>query len=156
MISLYFVPISNCCKQPYVRSLPRAVDFLGYRIWPDYRLLRKANVRRTKRKIKKLHKSGLSWKRLEELGLEYRLVAQYLQHKLTHQEMAEQLEKVMGIGVVIIDANDYGVNILGTSDLATKANWPIKQIFADNPMGQAREQTPIVIVRKDKVKPPIF
>lgn len=32
---------------------PRAVDFLGYRIWPDYRLLRKANVVRTKRKFKK-------------------------------------------------------------------------------------------------------
>ena len=32
---------------------PRSVDFLGYRIWPDYRLLRKANIQRTKRKFKK-------------------------------------------------------------------------------------------------------
>jgi len=32
---------------------PRPIDFLGYRIWPDYRLLRKANVLRTKRKFKK-------------------------------------------------------------------------------------------------------
>lgn len=33
---------------------PRCIDFLGYRIWPEYRLLRKANVRRTRRKFKKL------------------------------------------------------------------------------------------------------
>jgi retron-type reverse transcriptase len=32
---------------------PRSVDFLGYRIWPDYRLLRKANIKRNKRKFKK-------------------------------------------------------------------------------------------------------
>lgn len=32
---------------------PRPVDFLGYRIWPDFRLLRKDNIRRTKRKFKK-------------------------------------------------------------------------------------------------------
>ncbi len=30
----------------------RAIDFLGYRIWSDHRLLRKRNVKRTKRKIK--------------------------------------------------------------------------------------------------------
>lgn len=32
---------------------PRCVDFLGYRIWPNHRLLRKANVTRTKRKFRK-------------------------------------------------------------------------------------------------------
>lgn len=32
---------------------PRCVDFLGYRIWADHRLLRKANVKRTRRKLKK-------------------------------------------------------------------------------------------------------
>jgi RNA-directed DNA polymerase len=33
---------------------PRPIDFLGYRIWPEYRLLRKGNLRRTRRKLKKL------------------------------------------------------------------------------------------------------
>lgn len=42
--------------------------------------------------VKKLHKS-LSWKRLEEFGLEYRFVAQYLQGKLTYQEMIDLLQK---------------------------------------------------------------
>ena len=35
---------------------PRCVDFLGYRIWPDHRLLRKGNVRRTKRKLHKFER----------------------------------------------------------------------------------------------------
>jgi retron-type reverse transcriptase len=34
----------------------RAIDFLGYRIWPDHRLLRKRNVKRMKRKIKAMMK----------------------------------------------------------------------------------------------------
>lgn len=41
--------------------------------------------------VKKLHSGGLSFKRLEELGLEYRFVAQYLQNKLTFDEMKEKL-----------------------------------------------------------------
>jgi tRNA dimethylallyltransferase len=41
--------------------------------------------------VKKLHKT-LSWKRLEEFGLEYRFVAQYLQNKLTYQEMIDKIQ----------------------------------------------------------------
>ncbi len=56
--------------------------------------------------VKKLRKSGLSWKRLEEFGLEYRFVARYLftlqnfskknlggQKKLNYQEMIEKIQK---------------------------------------------------------------
>jgi len=42
--------------------------------------------------VKKLHKSGLSFKRLEELGLEYRFVAQYIQKKITYQEMIYKIQ----------------------------------------------------------------
>lgn len=42
--------------------------------------------------VKKLHENGLSWKRLEALGLEYRYVALYLQNKLTRAEMLQKLE----------------------------------------------------------------
>jgi len=45
--------------------------------------------------VKKLHASGISWKRLEELGLEYRFVAQYLQGNITHQEMSTKLQKAI-------------------------------------------------------------
>ena len=40
---------------------------------------------------KQLHEKGLSWKRMEELGLEYRYLARYLQKKLSKEEMIEQL-----------------------------------------------------------------
>jgi len=43
--------------------------------------------------VKKLHKNGVSWKRLEELGLEYKFVAQYLQGKLEHNQMVGLLQK---------------------------------------------------------------
>ncbi len=39
-----------------------------------------------------LHKKGLSWKRMEELGLEYRYLAYYLQNKITKEEMIAKLQ----------------------------------------------------------------
>ena len=42
--------------------------------------------------VEKLRASGLSWKRLEEFGLEYRFVAQYLQNKITCQEMIYKIQ----------------------------------------------------------------
>ncbi len=41
---------------------------------------------------KLLHKQGLSWKRMRELGLEYRFMAEYLTGKMSKQEMLEKLE----------------------------------------------------------------
>ena len=43
--------------------------------------------------VKKLRKSGVSFKRLEEFGLEYRFVALYLQKKINHKDMVEKLKK---------------------------------------------------------------
>src|SRR3989339_420266 len=42
--------------------------------------------------VKKLHKQGISWKRFEELGLEYKFVAQYLQNKITNKEMQQKIQ----------------------------------------------------------------
>jgi len=64
--------------------------------------------------------------------------------------VAQAVENVVGAGVVIIDANDYGVRVLARSPKAVAINFPIKKIFADNPMGQSKEQTPLIILRKKK------
>lgn len=45
------------------------------------------------KEIKNLHKSGVSWKKLESFGLEYRRVAEYLQEKLNQADMASLLQK---------------------------------------------------------------
>ena len=39
-----------------------------------------------------LHKNGLSWKRMIELGLEYRFMANYLEKKITKSEFIKKLE----------------------------------------------------------------
>jgi len=39
--------------------------------------------------VKKLKKSGLSWKRIEDFGIHYRVIAQYLQNKISYKEMIE-------------------------------------------------------------------
>lgn len=43
------------------------------------------------KEVKKLHRQGLSWKRLEGFGLEYKFIALHLQKKLTYEEMYSQL-----------------------------------------------------------------
>ncbi len=43
------------------------------------------------KEVKNLHKKGLSWKRMDELGLEYRYIALYLQKRLTLEKMREKL-----------------------------------------------------------------
>ena len=49
-------------------------------------------------------------------------------------------------GVTIVDANDFGVNILGrTSGIDKKL---IAKIIKDNPLGQSNEQTPMGIIRE--------
>lgn len=41
------------------------------------------------REVLKLKKIGLSWQRIEEFGIHYRVIAQYLQKKLNYQQMIE-------------------------------------------------------------------
>jgi len=42
--------------------------------------------------VAQLHDNGLSWERLEELGLEYRYTAQFLQDKISKDEMSGLIE----------------------------------------------------------------
>lgn len=51
-----------------------------------------ARIRGIEREVKNLQKKGLSWKRMEELGLEYRYMARYLQKKISREDMLTQLE----------------------------------------------------------------
>lgn len=45
--------------------------------------------------VRRLHSEGVSWKRLESLGLEYRFIARYLQEKLAYDEMLDKLERAI-------------------------------------------------------------
>lgn len=62
-------------------------------------------------------------------------------------KVAEFLKGKIGYDVVIIDANDLGVSVLGKSGKNISDDWA-RKVFRDNPLGQTSEQTPLCIVRK--------
>lgn len=62
-------------------------------------------------------------------------------------QVSEFLKGKIGHEVVIIDANDLGVSVLGKSSKNISDDFA-KKVFRDNPLGQTNEQTPLCIVRK--------
>jgi len=61
--------------------------------------------------------------------------------------VARKLKAAINRDVVIIDANDLGVAVLGKSNKDISDCF-CKDVFKDNPLGQSSEQTPLCIVRK--------
>jgi len=61
--------------------------------------------------------------------------------------VARTIASTIDNDVVIIDANDLGVTILGRSNTNISDDF-CKKVFKDNPLGQSSEQTPLCIVRK--------
>jgi len=41
------------------------------------------------KEVKNLRKSGLFWERIEDFGIHYKVIAQYLQNKISREEMIE-------------------------------------------------------------------
>lgn len=75
---------------------------LGVR-WPR-ELLRQRIARRLQQRfdegmieeVERLHGAGVAWQQLEFYGLEYRLIAQYLQGKLSRNDMVQKLRSAIG------------------------------------------------------------
>lgn len=61
-------------------------------------------------------------------------------------KVAKTLSEHTGVPVVIIDANDLGVEVLGRSSKKIEIDF-CKAVFKDNPLDQSRQQTPMCIVR---------
>lgn len=55
-----------------------------------------------------------------------------------------------GQAVAIVDANDLGVNILGSTGVDPSL---VEQAFKDNPLGQGEEQTPMAVLRRVEGQP---
>jgi hypothetical protein len=60
--------------------------------------------------------------------------------------MCLDLEKLLGVGVAIVDLNDYGGSIRATSPSAIPAP-TLARILADNPLRQRLTGTPLALVR---------
>ena len=84
---------------PTVKTAPK-YDALILGIKPSREKLKSAIKARLQKRIKqgmiaevkKLRARGISWRRLEELGLEYKYAALYLQNKMGREEMIKILE----------------------------------------------------------------
>ena len=64
-------------------------------------------------------------------------------------EVCNEIKDKLGISSMIVDANDFGQVILGKSrDIKIEDNKLIKMI-KDNPAGQDREKTPLILIRKN-------
>jgi asparagine synthase (glutamine-hydrolysing) len=66
--------------------------------------------------------------------------------EFTSDDISSTKKCVLG-GVCIIDSNDLGRNVLGNS--SAKPDSFFESLMRDNPMGQGREQTPIIIATED-------
>lgn len=86
---------------PKIEKTPSKYDviYVGLDL-PDKELKKRIEKRLLKRiklgmiqEVRNLQKQGVSWKRLESFGLEYRETAKYLQGKITKNEMIENLKR---------------------------------------------------------------
>jgi len=66
------------------------------------------------------------------------------------EKVAKKIKSEINYEVVIIDANDLGIAILGKSN-QNISDLFCKNVFKDNPLGQSTEQTPLCIVRKHTI-----
>ena len=62
-------------------------------------------------------------------------------------EVATNLSKLIGTDVLVVDINDLGGNILGSSNKSLNHDLYVK-ILKDNPLGQESQSTPLGIIRK--------
>ena len=59
-----------------------------------------------------------------------------------------EIYEKLGIKAMIVDANDLGQEILGYSDAITESEEELLGMIKDNPAGQGKQTTPIILIRK--------
>ena len=63
-------------------------------------------------------------------------------------KVCAEIENAHNIACMIVDANDFGVNILGKSEkLMSLSEDFLQSLIKDNPAGQSGERTPLILVK---------
>ena len=62
-------------------------------------------------------------------------------------KVCEEIYEKTGVMAMIVDANDFTRDILGTCSAITYTRDQLAQMIQDNPSGQSTQQTPFVIIR---------
>lgn len=64
------------------------------------------------------------------------------------EKVCNEIQNAFGINSMIVDANDFGVEILGKSDtLKDFSDEFLSSLIRDNPAGQSDELTPIILIK---------
>lgn len=95
--ALEIIGITKRPVQPNIKTSPYQALWIG--IFPPKELLADKIYKRILSRvrsgmiaeIKNIHTQGVSWKRLDDLGLEFRWIGKFLQKKITKQEMIDGL-----------------------------------------------------------------
>ncbi|MDP4119627.1 MAG: F420-0--gamma-glutamyl ligase [Bacillota bacterium] len=62
--------------------------------------------------------------------------------------VCNEIFEKLGISCMIVDANDLGQEVLGYSSDITLGEPELKELIKDNPSGQGKELTPLILIRK--------
>ena len=63
-------------------------------------------------------------------------------------KVCDEMKEKFGIDMMIVDANDYGQELLGKASSIEIEDKHLLEMIKDNPAGQGRECTPIILIRK--------
>lgn len=61
--------------------------------------------------------------------------------------VCDEVERELGVQMMIVDANNINVEILGRSSSLTLTDDDLRALIADNPAGQGTELTPFILIR---------
>ena len=62
--------------------------------------------------------------------------------------VCNEIYERLGIKAMIVDANDFNAEILGKSDAIHNSDEDLRKMIKDNPAGQTKTLTPLVLIRK--------
>lgn len=62
--------------------------------------------------------------------------------------VCNEIYEKTGVKAMIVDANDINVEILGRCDAIDMTDDELKALIKDNPAGQSKELTPLILIRK--------
>ena len=80
-----------------------------------------------------------AWEEYRDIGIEI---------PETPTAVCNEIKEKLGISCMIVDANDFGQEILGKSDDILLSKQDLKSLIKDNPAGQGKQQTPLILIRK--------
>lgn len=80
-----------------------------------------------------------AWEAYRDIGIEI---------PETPNAVCNEIKEKLGISCMIVDANDFGQEILGKSNDILLTENSLKALIKDNPAGQGQQQTPLILIRK--------